>query len=79
MKIIGYYNLDGYRIEDNLDGEVLYEAGNNPLESSSHVDRADGLPLHTIKEYCERTGREMAEELSAAFVGAYLEEEVIPC
>lgn len=75
MKIIGYYNLDGYRIEDNLDGEILYEAGNNPLESSSHVDRSDGLPIKTIREYCEQTGREMSVELKAEFLGAYPEEE----
>jgi len=75
MKIIGYYNLDGYRIEDNLDGEILYEAGNNPLESSSHVDRADGLPIETIREYCERTGKEMATELKAEFLGAHYEED----
>jgi len=31
MKIIVYYNEHGYRIENNLDGEVLYEAGNSPL------------------------------------------------
>jgi hypothetical protein len=74
MKIIGYYNLDGYRIEDNLDGEILYEAGNNPLESSSHVDRVDGLPLKTIKKYCRGTGFEIAEELKAEFLGAYFEE-----
>ena len=72
MKIIGYYNLDGYRIEKN-DGEVLYEAGNNFFESSSHIE--NGLPLITIKEYCEQTGREMAAELKAEFLGAHLEEE----
>ena len=75
MEIIGYYDLDGYRIEDNLDGDVLYDAGNNPFESSSHVDRKDGLPLETIKEYCERTGKEMAKELNAVFLGAFEEEE----
>ena len=75
MEIIGYYNLDGYRIEDNLDGEVLYEAGNNPLESTSHVDHADGLPIETIQEYCVLTGQEVAKELKAEFMGAFLSEE----
>ena len=75
MEIIGYYDLDGYRIEDNLDGEVLYEAGNNPLESSSHIDHADGLPIEKIIEYCILTGQEMAAELKAEFRGAYLAEE----
>ena len=75
MEIIGYYDLDGYRIEDNLDGEVLYEAGNNPLESSSHVDRADGLPIEKIIEYCVLTGQEMSRELKAGFKGVFLSEE----
>lgn len=71
QELIGYYDLDGYRIEDNLDGEVLYEAGNNPHESSSHVAHEHGLSLATLKEYCERTGREMAEERGATFAGAF--------
>lgn len=73
-KLIGYYNEYGYRIEDNLDGEELYIAGNNPFESSSVVELENGLPLDKIKEYCERTGQDMAEELKAEWLGAEYEE-----
>jgi hypothetical protein len=72
MKIIGYYNLDGYRIEDNLDGEILYEAGNNPFDSTSVID--DGLPLEIIKGFCNQTGLEMTVDRGVEFVGAYFKE-----
>jgi hypothetical protein len=74
-KIIGYYNADGYRITDAKSGEDLYTGGNNPYESSSVVDRSVGLPLEEIKACCERTGKEMAEELGAEFLGAEEEDE----
>lgn len=73
-QLIGYYNRHGYRIEDNLDGEILYEAGNNPLESTSHVDPADGLNLKTIRSYCDRTGKAMSREHVADYIGTYREE-----
>ena len=73
-KLIGYYNRDGYRI-DEVDGRTLYEGGNNPLESSSVIDRADGLPLRTIRRFCRQTGREIAEERGAEFVGVEREED----
>ena len=76
-RLVGYYNRDGYRIErpDDHGGRILYEAGNNPLESSSHVDQEDGLPLRTIRRFCLQTGREMAAEMDGTFAGAEREEE----
>ena len=73
-KIIGYYNADGYHI-DELDGATIYTAGNNPKESSSIIDRAFGLPLETIREFCEKTGRQIAEEMGAKFVGIEEDEK----
>ena len=69
--LTGYYNKNGYRIEDES-GNALYHAGNNPLESSSVIE--NGLPIETLKDFCEQTGKEMADELSADFVGAFEDE-----
>ena len=74
MKLIGYYNKHGYRIQDG-NGNELYTAGNNPFESSSIVD--NGLPIETLRGYCEQTGREMAAELSAEFMGVEFEDEEV--
>lgn len=70
-ELIGYYNLDGYRIENSRDGEVIYVAGNSPHDSTATVDRAEGLPLTTLKTYCERIGQELSEERGATFAGAF--------
>lgn len=76
MEIIGYYDENGYQIENHRECEILYQAGNNPLESSSYVPVNEGLPIKTIREYCERTGKEMAKENNAYWLGAYrLEKE----
>jgi hypothetical protein len=56
-------------------GNVLYEAGNNPLESSSYVAWDEGLPIETIKQFCEVTGKEMEKELNAEFIGMEEEED----
>ena len=61
--ITGYYDNQGYSIWK--DDELLYEAGNNPLESSSVVK--NGLPIETIREYCIQTGNEIAEEQNDIF------------
>ena len=65
----GNYNRDGYTITDET-GEIVYEAGNNPLESSSRVRHDEGLDLRTIRRYCIQTGREMAAESGAEFARA---------
>ena len=69
-KVIGYYNKNGYTINDVETGEELYCAGNNPLESTGVIE--NGLPLETIKQYCEQTGKEIAVENNAEFIGIEL-------
>ena len=80
MKLTGYYNEYGYQVEsDNLTDGILYRAGNHALESTQDgTGTKHQLPLKTIKEYCEQTTREMAEERQAEFAGVeYLEQNEI--
>ena len=37
MYIHGEVNKYGYRIIDNTTGDIIYQAGNNPRESSSVI------------------------------------------
>ena len=74
MKIIGFYDKFGYTIEDESTGEVLYTAGNNPLESSSIVSPEKGLTISMIKKYCRQSGKEIAKENKGEFIGCYLKE-----
>ena len=62
--ITGYYDNSGYSIWKN--DELIYEAGNNPLESTSVIK--NGLLIETIKEYCIQTGNEIAAEQNDIFV-----------
>ncbi len=57
----GYYNNLGYRIEDE-EGNELYTAGNSPHDSQVYVSADAGVGLERIKEFCETTLKEMAEE-----------------
>ena len=78
MKITGYYNEKGYQIEtDNPMDAVLYCAGNHALESQQDgTGTKHQLPLCTIKEFCEQTGKKIAQEKNTEFVGVeYLEED----
>jgi len=80
MKITGYYNEFGYQIEsDNLHDCIIYRAGNHALDSQQDgTGTNQQLDLDTIKNFCEQTGKEMAQERNAEFVGVeYLEEDEI--
>ena len=71
MKITGYYNEQGYQVEtDNLLDCILYHAGNHALDSQQDgTDTVYQLPLETIREYCEQSTKEIAEENKAEFAG----------
>ena len=68
MYIHGEVNKYGYRIIDNTTGDIIYQAGNNPRESSS-VILSGGLPIHKLIEYCHQTGNEIAAEEGKLWVG----------
>lgn len=72
-KVIGRYNELEYEVE--LDGEVIYSAGNSPFDSQVYTDKETGVGLAVMKEYCEYTSREFAKEHKAKFMGVeYLEQ-----
>ena len=62
MKLIGYYNEQGYRIANVETGETLYSAGNHPKDSQQCVSLKEGLSLKHIKLFCVLTLEEMASE-----------------
>jgi len=59
IKIHGVYNEYGYNIWDATNGELLYEGGNSPFESTGTLDINDPMveKLGTIKKYCIQTGK----------------------
>ena len=69
QKLVGFYDAFGYSIE-TMDGRELYAAGNNPHESSSVVDLDIAVPLEKLQAFCDQTGREIAAEMGAEFLGA---------
>ena len=75
-RLIGYYAATHYTIEDFDTQEELYLAGNSPMESQVYVDAADGVGLETMKKYCEITGKDMAAEIGAEFIGAEQTEDM---
>lgn len=77
--VIGYYHEHGYNIwetdeQGNLKEEI-YTAGNNPAESTSMVNIEDGVSLETLRDYCEKTGKEFAQERNLPWNGAHREED----
>ena len=64
--VIGEYSEYGYDILTD-DGRVLYSAGANVSDSSaSGVD----VPLSKIRQWCVKTGKEIASEMKAVWGGA---------
>ena len=56
----------GYEILD-AEGSVIYRAGNCPWDSRGYSPF--GLPLATLREYCNKTGEEIAEETGTRYIG----------
>jgi hypothetical protein len=75
---IGFYHKHGYNIWDCDEGQLveqLYEAGNDPLESTNIVPVERGESLETLHKFCEQTGKEMAEEAGVVWLGCSEEDE----
>jgi hypothetical protein len=68
--VYGEYDKSGYCIflSDNGDIDEVYRAGNSPFDSYNVV--SSGLALRKIREYCIRTGKEIAEENDGKWIGA---------
>ena len=64
--IHGYYNERLYTIYS--DGEEVYQAGNSKLDSQVYLDpeHPGSLSLETMRQFCEQTAEELAEERGEA-------------
>lgn len=79
----GEYNESGYQIFLKGEEEPVYSAGNNPHSSavtdSLPMDDRDALPLGIIEKYCDKTGKEIAEENGGGWLGSsQIDEEDEP-
>jgi len=74
MVLAGYYNEYGYYIFDIENNYELYSAGNSPWDSQQNVGIDDALPLNMVKDFCQSTLQEMAEELDANNAGIEYED-----
>ena len=75
--LIGYYDKHGYTIEtvSPISG-ILYRADKLALNSQQDGTSTEHqLPLDTIRDYCEQTGRNMAEEQGVKFQGTQLRDD----
>lgn len=64
----GIYNELEYSIADQS-GDTVYQAGNSPWDSQAYLSKEEGVGLETMKEYCEQTGKELAEEAGVEWEG----------
>ena len=78
MRVIGYYNEQGYSVVGiDLPKEnyiQLYNAGNSPLDSQDYVPIERGVGLERMKQYCGQTTRDIAKEHKALYGGIEYEE-----
>ena len=66
--VCGEYNRNGYDVW--IDGRLVYEAGNHVHDSAQYATSdCDQLPLRTIRKFCIKTAREIAEEHHCRFAG----------
>jgi len=68
-RLIGYYHKYGYEIMDVDSSYAVYHAGNSPYDSAQVVDLSDAVPITELKQFCKDTGKEIAEEQGAEFLG----------
>lgn len=73
-QLYGIVNAFGYQILDRKTNDILYEAGNNPIDSSptQSLSADQGVGVETLTEWANLTGNEMAEELGAKWFSCCL-------
>ena len=73
MKLFGEYNRNGYQIFDaeNPSSDPVYQAGNCQYDSAQYLPiGSDGtISLESIMEYCNSTGKDLAEEHNCKWLG----------
>jgi hypothetical protein len=70
----GEYSGSGYEVWMGV--RVVYSAGNHVHDSTQPAMRKeDRLPLHTVRKFCIKTTREIAEEHRGIFAGVERENE----
>ena len=68
VDVKGTYSEHGYTIW-TIDDVELYHAGNHALDSKQDAtDTRHQLSLKTIKEFCEQTGQDLADELGGKLI-----------
>ena len=73
QRIRGIVNVYGYQIVIAGTTEILYEAGNNPRDSSPSQNLFPGegaVDIDTIREWCELSGKEIAMENNDIWCGS---------
>lgn len=75
-RFIGYYNEYGYAVVNTRTNEEVYTAGNSKVDQSESLDPGskNALDLATLRRYCERTTREIAQEEGGEYGGVELEQ-----
>jgi hypothetical protein len=76
-QIRGVFNEYGYQIIDIETYEILYEAGNNPMDSGPSQSLAVGkgaADIDTIRQWCDQTGAVMALESGDCWRGSAQED-----
>lgn len=63
-----------YEVGKNGNVEPIYEAGNSPFDSHVYVSAEDGEGIETMKQFCEHTAKEIAEERRIKYLGITKEE-----
>lgn len=66
-KVIGRYNGLEYEVE--LDGEIVYTAGNSPHDSQFYASLEDGIGIEAMRTFCKSTSQDIAKENNAQYIG----------
>lgn len=65
-----------YRIINMDTGQEVYWAGNNPRDSKQTTSKESGLDLDTMIQYCNQTGKELAEDDDAIWLGLNEKDDI---
>ena len=70
--LFGEYDKNGYEIffSNGKNVEQVYRAGNSPCDSTIITNGSDALSPKALRQYCIKTGKEMAKEKNCKWGGA---------